>query len=82
VLVRACRSDTPESTCLDPLGIEGLTLLDVLGSAQSLGASVAGKTLVVRQAGKGRRQSSQESDESEGVHLVQGCERFDLRTSE
>jgi hypothetical protein len=58
-------------TNLHPASIESLALLDVLRSAERLGAGVLGKTTRVRQAGESGRQSSQEGDESGGVHLEQ-----------
>jgi len=60
-----------ESTNLHPTSIESLALLDVLRSTERLGTSVLGQTTSVLQASEGGRQSSQESDESGGVHLEQ-----------
>lgn len=57
------------STNLHPASIESLALLDVLRCAERLGTGVLGETTGPRQAGEGGRQSSQESDESSGVHL-------------
>ena len=61
--------DSYNLTNLHPASIEGGALLDVLRCAERLGTSVLGKATSVRQAGEGGRQSSQESDESSGVHL-------------
>lgn len=59
-------------TYLDPLSIKGLALANVLRLAQRLGASVLGQTTLVRQARKSGRKSSQEADESSGMHF-DGC---------
>lgn len=69
----AVRNKSVQQTYLDPLGIEGLALLDVLGLTERLGVGVLRQTTVVRQAGEGSGQSSQESDEAGRVHTAGRC---------
>lgn len=69
----AVRNRSVQQTYLDPLGIEGLALLDVLGLAERLGVGVLRQTTVMRQAGEGGGQSSQESDEAGRVHFAGRC---------
>lgn len=48
---------------LDPLGIEGLASLDVLGLSEGLGAGGCGEAAVIAQAGHGCRDGGCESNE-------------------